>query len=351
MRRLQKNCAALFGFAVTALAAACAVPSSVGVDQAGNADGVFPVKGEGWQTVWQDEFDGETLDRTKWAPEESCWGGGNNERQCYTDRPDNVQVENGVLRLIAKKERFTGPLYPKGMTGAPGGTRQQDYTSGKVRTLGLAAFKYGRISARIMLPEGQGTWPAFWMMPEASIYGDWPLSGELDIMEAVNLETVCEECPGGIERQTSGALHFGGKPPKNEYLFHEAGGESDIGPSRAYQVYSVEWSQSVIQWLVDGKVFMRLEHDNWYTDAPEAAGRKFAPFDQPFYIAINFAVGGRLSEESNGAGFDPASYPSDMKIDWVRVEQCGQDQDTGLACLSKQNWQGQPKGPWEIQAR
>ena len=122
-------------------------------DSANNADG----DAYAWRTVFLDDFDGETLDRSKWAPEVSCWGGGNNERQCYTDRSDNVQVSDGYLHLIAQEEEFTGPLYPEGMPGAPGGTATQPYTSGKVRTRGLAAFKYGRISARLKLPAGQGT--------------------------------------------------------------------------------------------------------------------------------------------------------------------------------------------------
>lgn len=304
-----------------------------------------------WQTVWQDDFDGAVLDRTKWAPESSCWGGGNNERQCYTDRDENIRVEGGYLRLIAQAETFTGPMFPKGMRGAPGGERTQEYTSGKVRTIGLADWKYGRFSARVRLPDGQGTWPAFWMMPADDVYGDWPLSGELDIMEAVNLGTPCEECPGGVERRTSGALHFGDLAPDNTYWFNKIEGDRVPGPSEEFRVYTVEWAEGVIQWMVDDKVFMRITSDDWYTGAPEAEGRAHAPFDQPFYLMLNLAVGGNLAEKSNGGGFEPASFPAEMVVDWVRVEQCAGDRETGRACLSQQDWDGEPMGPWETQAR
>jgi beta-glucanase (GH16 family) len=328
-------------------ASAGAVAETVDV----RANGIGRVEGEtyAWRTVFLDDFDGETLDRSKWAPEVSCWGGGNNERQCYTDRTDNVQVSDGYLHLIAQEEEFTGPLYPEGMPGAPGGTATQPYTSGKVRTRGLAAFKYGRVSARLKLPAGQGTWPAFWMMSNTDELGGWPLSGEIDIMEAVNLGTDCEECPGGIERRSSAALHFGKPYPKNEFLFQKISGESVPGPSEEWRVYAVEWGQTAIQWSVDDEVFMRIEHDDWYTASPEAEGRPYAPFDHPFYVMLNFAVGGALSENSNGGGFDPASYPNRLLADWVRVEQCDGDEDTGMACLAETDWAGELLGP-EAQA-
>jgi beta-glucanase (GH16 family) len=303
-----------------------------------------------WETVWIDEFDGDELDRTKWKPEESCWGGGNNERQCYTDRPENVSFQDGILYLQAQEEEFTGPNLPEGLWGAPDGERTQAYTSGKIRTRGLASWQYGRFSARLKLPEGQGTWPAFWMMSADDTYGPWPLSGEIDIMEAVNLETPCSECPGGIERRTSGALHFGDAIPNNTYLYLNREVEDEVGPSNEWRVYTVEWAQDAMQWFVDGEIFMRIESDDWFTKAPEANGRPYAPFDQPFYMMLNLAVGGNLAEKKNGGGFDPDAFPTALLVDWVKVEQCAGD-DTGRACMTSTNWSGTPKGPWETQAR
>ncbi len=345
MRRLTQFFYTLFAGGVLLGSAGCARSAAdVADSRAGDAG---PAQ---WQLVWSDEFDGDALDRSKWVPEESCWGGGNNERQCYTDRRENISVSDGILRLKARAETFTGRLLPVGMAGAPGGERRQSYTSGKLRTLGLAGWTYGRFSARMKLPEGQGTWPAFWMMPVEGAYGTWPLSGEIDIMEAINLETPCAECPGGVERRTSGALHFGDQIPDNTYLYLNTSGEDDVGPSNDWRVYSVEWAEGVIQWFVDGEIFMRIESDDWFTAAPGAEGRPHAPFDQPFYLNVNLAVGGNLSEKKNGGGFDPSSFPADLKVDWVRVEQCHADA-TGRACLTQADWDGVPEGPWETQAR
>ena len=299
-----------------------------------------------WVVVWQDNFDGDKLDRSKWRPEVSCWGGGNNELQCYTDRTDNVIVENGSLKLVAKPETFTAKLYPDGMRGTPGGSRTQPYTSGKVRTRGLASWKYGRISARIRLPGGLGTWPAFWMMPSEDFYGAWPLSGEIDIMEAVNLGGECVECADGIFEKTSGALHFGGRPPNNTYWYGENEGSSEPGAWREWRVYAVEWGAGLIQWFVDGKLFLQISSDMWYTDSGVGASRPHAPFDQPFYLMINLAVGGNLVEK-NGGGLDPRSFPAEMLVDWVRVEQCSGDLATGRRCMNDLPWDGTVKGPWE----
>ena len=325
---------------------ACATPDTAPLTAVPAPD--LPQSASGWTLVWSDEFDGDALDRTKWAPEESCWGGGNAERQCYTDREENIQVADGTLRLVARPERYRGPLHPPELSHLGRSTKRQRYTSGKLRTLGLADWRYGRFSARIRLPEGQGTWPAFWMMPSEGAYGQWPLSGEIDIMEAANLGTPCADCEGGTEARTSGALHFGDLIPDNDYLFAHA--EGDAAPT-GWRVYSVEWAEGAIQWFVDGEIFMRLTADQWRTASDAAEGRPSAPFDRPFYLMLNYAVGGNLAEKSNGGGFDPASFPSAVEVDWVRVEQCADDPVTGRACLSDDPWDGEPSGPWEVQAR
>ncbi|WP_372530518.1 glycoside hydrolase family 16 protein [Henriciella sp.] len=302
-----------------------------------------------WTTVWFEDFNGDTLDRSRWTPEESCWGGGNNERQCYTDRPANIEVSDGILKLKARKEEFTAAVnHPNNKTEA---LVTQQYTSGKISTHKSAAWKYGKFSARMKLPSGQGTWPAFWMMPVDAKYGPWPLSGELDIMEAVNLGTPCPDCPTGVEVRTSGAAHFGDREPDNTYLFSKTSGLEPGSPAEEWRVYALEWGEGRLQWMVDGKVFMRLTADDWYTAAPQAEGRDFAPFDQPFYIMLNLAVGGNLAEKSNNGGFDPASFPAELQVDWVKVETCDGDEATGLACLDDQEWTGTPMGPWEVQAR
>ena len=94
-----------------------------------------------WELVWSDEFEGTKLDRTKWKPEKSCWGGGNNERQCYTGRPQNIRVANGLLHLIAREERFTGPDRPPEIAAMPNPKVTQPFTSGKIRTRGIASWR------------------------------------------------------------------------------------------------------------------------------------------------------------------------------------------------------------------
>ncbi len=303
-----------------------------------------------WQSVWFDDFDGDGLDRSKWAAEESCWGGGNNERQCYVDRPENIEVSAGVLRLKAASGAYTGPLHADRAQSVRGAQRTQPFTSGKVTSLGKAGWKYGRVSARMKLPAGQGTWPAFWMMPVESHYGGWPLSGEIDIMEAVNLATPCEQCVGGRESRTSGAIHFGGTAPDNTFLTAYAPESASSGPAAEWRVYSVEWAQGVIQWFVDGRLFMRVNQDDWHTEAVREAENPKAPFDRPFYVILNLAVGGSLPEKSNGAGVDEAAFPASLLVDWVRVEQCEGDLETGRACLSKQNWNGEVMTPSDVVA-
>lgn len=345
MRRLKQTQTHTFACAVFAVLSGCAVsladtgPSEM--DQVSVAS---------WQLVWEDEFNGSALDGSKWAPEVSCWGGGNNERQCYTDREVNVQVNDGVLHLKAIKEDYTAQLYPAGWPVSSDETRTQHYTSGKVRSLGLAEWQFGRFSAKMKLPAGQGPWPAFWMMPSEGVYGHWPLSGEIDILEAVNLETPCADCPGGIERRTSGAVHFGGAMPDNTYLYLNTVGDEDVGPSQDWRTYTLEWAEGTLQWFADGEPLMRVTSDEWYTVAKAAEGRPHAPFDQPFYIMLNLAVGGNLAERKNGAGFDPDAFPAELLIDWVRVEQCEGD-ETGRACLTEANWSRSPMGPWETLAR
>ncbi len=289
--------------------------------------------GRDWQLVWSDEFEGTELDRAKWTPEESCWGGGNNERQCYTDREDNVQIVNGLLRLIGQSETFTGPEFPPEVNSSSMAT--QEYTSGKVRTRDLADWTYGRVSARMKLPAGQGTWPAFWMMPAESIYGSWPLSGEIDIMEAVNLGANCSDCTGAFEDRVLGTIHFGNEIPDNEYFGQRTTLPNGALPQDEYHVYSVEWGEGKILWFVDDQLYHKADTGDWYTGAPNAAGNPNAPFDQRFYLMCNLAVGGNFPETTNESTFDPDSFPNEFLVDWVRVYECATDAATGRTCMQE----------------
>ena len=295
---------------------------------------IAPLDGAGWALVWADEFDGTELDRTRWTPEVSCWGGGNNERQCYTDRPDNIAVEDGMLLLKAKKERFAGPARPQEIADNPNPTLVQSHTSGKVRTIGKHFWRYGRIEVRAKVPPGQGTWPAVWMMPDNPAYGPWPRSGEIDILEAVNIGAKCKGCKGGRgENRTISALHFGNFAPQNRFVDSRVALSDLALPSDDFHVYSVEWGEGLIRFMVDDRVHLTVAADQWSTAAPNAKGRPAAPFDQPFYVMANLAVGGRLSEENNAKGVAASSFPAQFAIDWIRVYTCGSDPETGRACM------------------
>ena len=144
---------------------------------------------EDWELVWSDEFDGNSIDERKWNFEVNCQGGGNNEQQCYTDSPDNAYVSDDTLKIVA---------LPAG-EGA-----EKPYTSARLNSKMKGDFKYGRIEVRAKMPSGQGSWPAVWMMPTDSVYGTWPKSGEIDIVEAVNLKTTDEE--GNVENNVHGTF-------------------------------------------------------------------------------------------------------------------------------------------------
>lgn len=277
---------------------------------------------KGWRLVWSDEFDGAAIDRAKWDFDVDCWGGGNNERQCYTDKRRNAVVEDGKLVIAARKEKATGPAFPLSQRREPGKANAQatrDFTSARLVTRGKAAWTYGRIEVRAKLPQGQGTWPAIWMLPEDNRYGTWAASGEIDILEAVNLGVRCDTCEGGIENRILGTLHFGGQWPANKHK----GDETALpAPVDGFHVFGIVWEKGKIVWTVDGKPYATRVAREWSSSGSTDPA---APFDRPFHLILNLAVGGGLAEDRGLKGFDDRGYPKIMEIDWVRVWQCNGD--------------------------
>lgn len=287
-----------------------------------------------WELVWSDEFEGTRLDRKKWKPEKSCWGGGNEERQCYTGRKENVRIADGMLHLMAREERYTGPDRPPEIASMPNPNRTQPFTSGKVRTRGLASWKYGKIEFRAKVPKGQGTWPAVWMMPADDYYGAWPLSGEIDILEAVNLGATCAGCLGQVgENRTLSAIHFGDKLPENTHIHQRVALANNRLPSDDFHIWTLEWGKGLMRFYIDGQQYWEVKADQLFTGSSKAKGNPIAPFDKPFYIMANLAIGGKLSEENNDKGIVMDSIPATFLIDWVRIYQCKSDRDKGLACM------------------
>ena len=273
---------------------------------------------EGWRLVWSDEFDGQRIDRGKWNFDVDCAGGGNAERQCYTARRNNASVRGGYLSITARRETWHGPAQMHGQPGT-GAVKEatKPFTSARMVTRGKASWRYGRVEVRARLPQGQGSWPAIWMLPEEWHYGTWPRSGEIDIMEAVNLGTPCPTCSGGRENHVLGTIHFADHPPHNKYLSTNV--ELD-GAIDDFHVYGMEWSPDRITWSVDAKPYAERKIGEWSTPASRDP---HAPFDRPFHLILNLAIGGHLAEERNLGGVANSGFPRAMQVDWVRVWQRG----------------------------
>jgi beta-glucanase (GH16 family) len=270
--------------------------------------GDVPPAPPGWTLVWNDEFDAPAIDHGKWgfdlgngftAGTAFVAGWGNNELEYYTDRPDNIAVKDGALHITAIKEAFHGCAY----------------TSGRLTTRGIYAKAYGRFEFRAKLPLGRGVWPALWLLPQENSYGGWAASGEIDLLEARGQEPT----------QVIGTLHYGSGWPKNTnsgntFVFPEHGTIS------AYHVYSLEWEPGEIRWYVDGQLYSTKTFW-WSSSAREASGGGAtpasaadinswpAPFDKPFYIIMNLAVGGRFL----GNPDETTPFPAEMLVDYVRV--------------------------------
>ena len=191
------------------------------------------------------------------------------------------------------------------------------------------APQYGRIDIRAKLPQGQGTWSAIWMLPENNSYGSWATSGEIDILEAVNLGVACEKCPGGKENTILGTLHFGGKWPDNKLASTEV---SLPGSLDEFHTYSIIWDEGRFQWLVDGKLFATKHAKDWSTTSSDDAN---APFDKPFHLILNLAIGGKLPEERGIGGLSEQGFPKRMEIDFVRVWKCNAEADSDASCKGR----------------
>lgn len=234
--------------------------------------------------IWSDEFD------TSGSPDSNNWnfnigngcpnicGWGNNEKEYYTDRLENVKIEGGILKIIAKKESHKG----------------FEYTSARMKTENLFDFKYGRVEVRAKLPEGGGTWPAIWMLGSNIRSVGWPACGEIDIMEHV----------GNNQGTVSSAMHT---PSSNGNTVNK--GERFIADvSSEFHIYTVNWTAEKIEFFIDNVLH--------YTYNPSVKNSSTWPFDAKQFIILNVAMGG-----SFGGSIDANFTKSTMEIDYVRVYQ------------------------------
>ncbi len=236
--------------------------------------------------IWSDEFNGKSLDYSKWECEVNAFGGGNQELQLYTDRPKNIRVEGGKLIIEAHKDK------PE-ITGT-----SREYSSARIRTKHRGDWQYGRFDIRAKLPRGQGIWPAIWMLPTDDRYGSWASTGEIDIMEYKGQEI----------KKLHTTIHFGEPWPKNRFTTStwdlKKGNFAD-----EFHTFSIDWRKEKITWLVDNEpVYFVTEWDS-------SAAKYPAPFDQPFHLLINLAVGGGFV----GNVGESTVFPQKLEVDFVRV--------------------------------
>jgi beta-glucanase (GH16 family) len=254
----------------------------------------------GWELVWQDEFDGNELDASKWSP--NIWPARkvNDEDQAYTGRKKNLRVEEGMLVIEAHREDYQGA----------------SYTSGRVHSAGKGDFLYGRFEVRARLPRGQGTWPAIWMLPSdpyrysttckkgedwqgSATCNAWPNSGEIDIMEHVGYQM--NHVHGTVHNEAYYWVKW--EQRKGRILLD--------GVDEQFHVYSLEWSPERIDIFVDDA--------HYFTYMNEGTGWNAWPYDHPFHLILNIAVGGAWGRA--GGPIDDSIFPQRMLVDYVRVYQ------------------------------
>lgn len=234
----------------------------------------------GYKLVWSDEFDYDGKpDSEKWGYDLGDHGWGNQELQNYTDTEANALVQDGRLTIRAVKSNG-------------------DWTSARLVTKGKGDWLYGRIEVKAKLPEGRGTWPAIWMLPTDWVYGGWPASGEIDIMEHVGYDF------GTIH----GTIHtaafnhsIGTQLGKSVFV-------EDV--SSAFYVYAVEWTPDTLTWFINDEAYYKIEN-------PGKTYKEW-PFDQRFHLILNIAIGGTWGGTQ---GVDPGLEDCTMEVDYVRVYQ------------------------------
>jgi len=239
-----------------------------------------------WQLIWHDEFDGEGIpDPTKWTYAVGGHGWGNKEQQFYTEaRVENARQKDGKLQVVARKEAWEGNAY----------------TSARVISRGRGDFQYGRFEIRAKVPPGRGTWPAIWMMPSDWQFSDggWPDVGEIDIMEHVGHD------PGVIHASVHSRDYNWQQGTQRTATIELPTAMTD------FHTYALEWSEDRLAAFVDDQLYFEIFNDG--------KGVGSWPFNKPFYLILNVAVGG---EWGNVEGIDEAAFPQTMEVDYVRVFQ------------------------------
>jgi len=252
---------------------------------------------QNWQLIWEDDFNGNSLDQSKWVhdigtgSQYGMWGWGNGELQYY--QPQNTILNNGIAKIEVKEE-------PNGIVDSWGASSY--FSSSKITTKGIFDFRYGKVEARIKTIDGQGFWPAFWMLPTG---GSWPCDGEIDIMEQWGNNY--------LTNSTTGAAHIGTCPYSQSTHFYESFSSYISSGSYAddFHTYSVIWKEDTITWYVDETELFSLNPSSYWSIPSQSAW----PFNaNEWYLMINLAIT-QAGPNSNTV------FPNQMEIDYVRVYQ------------------------------
>lgn len=232
-----------------------------------------------WVPSWDEEFaEGAAPSAERWGYEEGLVR--NNEAQYYTrDRRENARVEGGQLIITARRETWVG----------------SDYTSASLTTQGKFSFRYGKLEIRAKIPTGRGTWPALWLLPQSPTL-DWPRSGEVDLMEAI----------GWDPHRLFFTVHTGAF---NHLLHNQRSRAVSLDkPWEEFHRYGLLWTHERIEFFLDGEKVSEFANDG--------QGPDHWPFDTPMYLIMNLAVGGAWGGQK---GIDPAIFPAEFRVDYVRV--------------------------------
>lgn len=233
------------------------------------------------ELVWKDEFDGGAIDQTKWTHELGASGWGNNELQNYTNSTDNSYLRNGMLVIQAQKQT----------------TGSNAYTSARLITKGKQSFQYGRLDIRAKIPKGKGVWPAIWMLGADIDQNNWPKCGEIDIMEL----------RGSRPTELISTMHYANSMGVHEYKGTTQNLSEDL--SADFHTYSVVRSKNMTRFYLDGSA------TPYYTFSATDASP--FPFNNPFFVILNVAVGGNFDGNPDGS----TTFPQQMQVDYVRYYQ------------------------------
>lgn len=234
----------------------------------------FPQSKTGYSLVWEDKFNGKSLDTSTWSHETADPGWVNNELQRYTN--ENIKLSDGKLLIIAKNEN-------------------NEYTSARLITKGKRTFTYGLFEIKAKIPSGTGTWPALWMLGQNIDKVGWPACGELDIMEHVGKH------PNFIHSTVHNKSGYGNTPYTGILKIKN--------PFDAFHIYGMEWTTEFIAYYIDGNLVYKYN--------PKVRNPDTWPFDKPFFLIFNIAIGG----DWGGPDVDEKLFPATMTVDWVKVYQ------------------------------